>query len=148
MFTSEGFMQNAVLQKQVTQIVKTCSTWAEGLQRLKKPFPVYETDLSVRTQIPKLPMLPEFYSAATISEYVCHLEYQFSKMNVGSYGPMETHLWLVGKIPLRKWEDCRSTFERKRRTHAYDDLVDVLIELALWGGDRLSYGRIPQEAPG
>ena len=28
------------LQKQVKQIVKTCSTWAEVLQRLGKPFPV------------------------------------------------------------------------------------------------------------
>ena len=48
------------LQKQVKQIVKTCSTWAEVLLRLEKTFPVYETDLSVRTQIEELPMLPEF----------------------------------------------------------------------------------------
>ena len=52
------------LQKQVKQIVKTCSTWAEVLQRLEETFPVYETDLSVRTQIGELPMLPEFPSAA------------------------------------------------------------------------------------
>ena len=51
-------------QKQVKQIVKTCSTWAEVLQRLEKTFPVYETDLSVRTQIEEPPMLPEFPSAA------------------------------------------------------------------------------------
>ena len=57
-----------VLQKQVKQIVKTCSTWAEVLQRLEKTFPVYETDLSVRTQIEELPMLPEFPSAAGVSE--------------------------------------------------------------------------------
>ena len=76
-------------------------------------------------------MLPEFPFAARISEYVCDLEYPFSRMNVGSYGPTEPHLWLVGKIPLRTWEDCRSTSERKRRTHTYDDLVDLLIELAL-----------------
>ena len=64
-----------ILQKQVKQIVKTCSTWAEVLQRLEKIFPVYETDLSVRTQIEELPMLPEFPSAARVSEYVCNLEY-------------------------------------------------------------------------
>ena len=45
--------------------------------------------------------------------------------------PQKPHLWLVGKIPPRTWEDCRSSSERKRRTHAYDDLVDLLIELAL-----------------
>ena len=87
------------LQKQVKQIVKTCSTWAEVLQRLAKTFPVYETDLSVRTQIAELPMLPEFPSAARVSEYVCDLEYLFSRMNVGSYGATEPHLWLMSKIP-------------------------------------------------
>ena len=37
----------------------------------------------------------------------------------------------MGKIPLRTREDCRSTSERKRRTHTYHDLVDLVIELAL-----------------
>ena len=36
-----------VLQKQVKQIVETCSTWVEVLHSLEKTFPVYETDLSV-----------------------------------------------------------------------------------------------------
>ena len=120
-----------LLQKQVKQIVKTCSTRAEVLQRLEKTFPVYETDLSVRTQIEDLPMLSEFPSAARISEYVCDPEYLFSRMNVGSYGATEPHLWLMSKIPTRTWDDCRTTSERKSRTHTYHDLVDLLIELAL-----------------
>ena len=119
------------LQTQVKQIVKTCSTWGEVLQRVEKAFPVYETDISVRTQIEELPVLPEFPSAARISKSLCNLKYLFSRMNVGSYGPTEPHLWLVGKIPLRTWEDCRPNSERKLRTHTYDDLVDLLIELAL-----------------
>ena len=89
------------LQKQVKQIVKTCSTWAEVLQRLEKTFPVYDADLSVRTHIEELPMLPEFPSAARVSEYVCDLEYLCSRMNVGSYGATEPHLWLMSKIPQR-----------------------------------------------
>ena len=76
-------------------------------------------------------MLPEVPSAARISECVCDLEYLFFRMNVGSFGPTEPHLWLVGKVPLRTWEDCRSTPKRKRRTHTYHDLVDLLIELAV-----------------
>ena len=47
------------------------------------------------------------------------------------YGATEPHLWLMSKIPTRTWDDCRTTSERKRRTHTYDDLVDLLIELAL-----------------
>ena len=120
-----------VLQKQVKQIVKTCSTWAEVLQRLEKTFRVYGTDLSVRTHIEKLPILPEFPSTARVSEYVCDLEYLFSRMNVGSYGATEPHLWLMSNIPQRMWDDCRATSERKSRTHSYDELMDLLIELAL-----------------
>ena len=37
----------------------------------------------------------------------------------------------MSKIPQRTWDDCRATSERKRRTHSYDELVDLLIELAL-----------------
>ena len=119
------------MQKQVKQIVKTCYTWTEVLQRLEKTFPVYETDLSVRTQIEELPMLPEFPSAARVSEYVCDLEYLFPRMKMGSYGATEPHLWLMSKIPQRTLDDCRATFERKSRTHSYDELPDLLIELAL-----------------
>ena len=75
-------------------------------------------------------MFPEFPSAARVSEYVCDLEYLFSQMNLGSHGGTEPHLWLISKIPTCTWDDCRTTLERKSRTHTYDDLVDLLIELA------------------
>ena len=119
------------LEEKVKQIVKNCPPWAEVLQRLEKTFPVYDTDLSVRTEIEELRMLPEVPSAARISEYVCDLEYLFLRMNVGSYGATEPHLWLISKMPRRTWDDCHSTSERKSRTHSYDELVDLLIELAL-----------------
>ena len=76
-------------------------------------------------------MLPEFPSAARVSEYVCDLEYLFSGMDVGFHGPTEHHLWLVSKIPTRMWDDCRFGSERKSRIHTYDDLVDLLIKLVL-----------------
>ena len=132
-------------QKKVKQIVKTHSTWAEVLQRLEKAFPVYETDLSVRTQIEELPMLPEFPSAARVSEYVCDLEYLFSPMNVGSYGATEPHLWLMSKLPSRTWDDCRTTSETKSRTHTYDDLVDLLIKLALERENDSHMGKFPKK---
>ena len=76
-------------------------------------------------------MLPEFPSAARLSEYVCALEFLFSRMNVGFYGATEPHLWLMSRISTRTWDDCRATSERKSRTHSYDNLVDLLIKLAL-----------------
>ena len=53
------------------------------------------------------------------------------RMNPSSYGPKEPHLWLVGKIPPGAWENCRETSERKARNHTYDELVHLLIELAM-----------------
>ena len=86
--------------------------------------------MSVRTEIEELPPLPEFSTAARISEFVAQLEELMGRMNPSSYGPTEPHLLLVGKIPTRTWDDWRETSERKARTHSYNDLVDLLIELA------------------
>ena len=52
-------------------------------------------------------------------------------MKPGSYGATEPHLWLMSKIPTCTWDDCRTISERKGQTHTYDDLVDLLIKLAL-----------------
>ena len=93
-------------------------------------------------------MTPDFPSAARISAYLCDLQYLFSRLNVDSYRPTEHHLWLVGKVPLRTWEDCRSTSERKPGTHTYDHLVDLLIELAYERGNDSHMERFSREAPG
>ena len=77
------------------------------------------------------PPLPEFPTAAPISEFVAELEESIGRMNPSSYGPTEPHLWLVGKIPTRTWENCRETSQRKSRTHPYEDLVVLLLELAM-----------------
>ena len=61
---------------------------------------------------------------------MCDPQYLFSRMNLGSYGATEPHLCLMSSIPARTWDDCRTTSEKKSRTHTYDDLVDLLIQLA------------------
>ena len=52
-------------------------------------------------------------------------------MNPTSYGPTEPRLWLVQKIRLKTWDDCRETSDREAQTHSYDDLVDLPIQLAM-----------------
>ena len=59
------------------------------------------------------------------------LEELIGRMNPSSYGPTESHLWLVRKIPMRTWDDCGETSERNPRTYSYDDLFDLCIELAM-----------------
>ena len=94
-------------------------------------YSVYETDLSVRTEIEELPPLPESPTAARISEFIAQLEELMGRMNPSSYKPIAPHLWLVGKIPTKMWDNCRGTSARKARTRSYHDLVDLLIELAM-----------------
>ena len=43
----------------------------------------------------------------------------------------EPHLWLVGKVPAKTWKNYRETSQRKSRTHSYDELYDLLMELAM-----------------
>ena len=76
-------------------------------------------------------LLPEFPTAARISEFVAQLEELVRRTNPTSYAPTEPHLWPVGKIPPKTLENCRKTCERKSRTHSYDDLVDPLIKLPM-----------------
>ena len=92
---------------------------------------VYETNLSVRTESEKLPPLPQFPSAVPISDFVAQFEERMGRMSPSSYGPIEPHLWLVGKIPTSTWENRKEMSERKSGTHSYDDLVDLWIELAV-----------------
>ena len=82
-------------------------------------------------EIEELPSLPEFPTAARISELVAQLEELMGRIHTFSCWPTEPHLWLVGKIPTRTLENCRETSERKSRTHSYDDLVNLFIELAM-----------------
>ena len=72
-------------------------------------YPVYERDLSVRTEIEQLPPLPEFPTAARISEFVAQLKGIMGRMIPSSYGLTEPHLWLVRKIPTRTWDNCNET---------------------------------------
>ena len=62
------------LQRQVKTAIRKSSSWGDFLKRLEQMYPVYETDLSVRTEIEELPPLPEFPTAARISEFVAQLE--------------------------------------------------------------------------
>ena len=111
------------LQRQVRTAIRKSSNWGDFLRRLERMYPVYKTDLSVRTEIEELPPLPEFPSAAPISEFAAQVEELMWRTNPLSYGLTEPHLWLVGKIPTRTWDDCRETSERKSPRHSYDVLV-------------------------
>ena len=64
-------------------------------------------------------------------EFVAQVEELMGRMNPTSYGPIEPHIWLLWKRPPKTWEDYREMSERKARTHSYDDLIDVLIALAM-----------------
>ena len=134
------------LQRQVKTAIRKSSSWGDFLKRLERMYPVYETDLSVHTEIEELPPLPEFPTAARISEFVAQLEELMGRMKPSSYGPTEPHLWLVEKIPPRTWENCKETSERKSRTHSYDELVDLLIKLAMEGVKHFGGGQ-PRQPP-
>ena len=69
------------LQRNVQTAIPKSSNRGDFLKRLEQMYPVYETDLSVCTEIEELPPLPEFPTAARISEFVAQLEELMGRMN-------------------------------------------------------------------
>ena len=94
------------LQRQVKNAIWKRSNWSDFVKRLEQMYPVYETDLSVRAEIEELPPLTEFPTAARMSQFLAQLEELMGRMNPSSYGPTEPHLWPLGKIQMRTWDDC------------------------------------------
>ena len=76
-------------------------------------------------------MPPEFSTITRIAQFVAESEELMGQMNNTFYGPTEPCLCLVGKIPPGTWDNCRGTSEIKSRTQQYDELVDLLNELAM-----------------
>ena len=107
------------------------ATFAEVLVALERQYPSYDTDLSIRTEIQNLGMLPNNPKAARITELLTDLDHWVGRLTPGSYGSDELLSWLQAKIPTSVWDECRATAERKARTLTYEDLSVLLLELAL-----------------
>ena len=90
------------LEKQVKQIVTKSATFAGVLVALERQYPSYETDLSIRTEIQNLAVLPNNPKAAPISELLADLDHWVGRLTPGSYGSIELLLWLFANVPTRR----------------------------------------------
>ena len=119
------------LEKQVKQIVTKSATFSDVLVALKRQYPTYETDLSIRAEIQNLPMLPNNPKPGRVSELLADLDHWAGRLTPGSYSSDDLLFWLVAKLPRELWDECRSTAERKARALHYEDLCVLLLERAL-----------------
>ena len=106
------------------------TTFADVLVALESQFPSYEMDLSIRSEIQNLAMLPNNPKAARISELLANLDHWVGRLPPGSYSRDDLLFWLVAKIPRNVLEECWATAERKARPVTYEDLSVLLLELA------------------
>ena len=77
------------LEKQVKQMVTKSATFADVLVALERQYPSYGTNLSNRTEIQNLAMLPSNPKAARISELLADLDDWVGRLIPGSYGSDE-----------------------------------------------------------
>ena len=63
------------MEKQVKPMVTKCATFAEVLVALERPYPTYETDLSIRAEIQNLAVLPNNPKPGRISELLADLDH-------------------------------------------------------------------------
>ena len=119
------------LEKQVRHIVTSSATFADVLVALERQYPTYETDLSIKAEIQKLPVLPNNPKPGRVSELLADLDHLAGRLTPGSYSSDGLLFWLVAKLPRELWDECRSTAERKARSLRYKDLCVLLLQLAL-----------------
>ena len=119
------------LEKQVKQIVTKSATSANVLVALERQYPTYETNLSIRAEFQNLVVLPNNPKPARISELLADLDHWVGRLTPRSYGNDELLFWLVAKLPRELWDECRATARRKARVLNYEDLYELLLELAL-----------------
>ena len=118
------------LEKQVKQMVTKSATFANVLVALKRQYPTYETDFSIRAEIQNQAVLPNNPKPARTSQLLADLDHWVGRLTHGSYGSDELLFWLVAKLPRELWDECRSTAEGKARALNYEDLSVLLLELA------------------
>ena len=96
------------MEKQVKQIVTKSATFADVLVALKRYYPSYETNLSIRGEIQNLAALPNNPKPTRISDLLAGSDYWVGRLMPGSYGSEELLLWLVAKPPGELWDECRA----------------------------------------
>ena len=119
------------LEKQVKQIVTRSATFTDVLVALQRQYPTYETDLSIRAEIQNLAVLPNNPKPARISELLADLDHGVGRLTPVSYGSNELLFWLLAKLPRELLDECRAKAERKAGALKYEDLLVLLLELAL-----------------
>ena len=119
------------LEKQVKRIMTKSATFAEVLVALGRQYSSYDTDLSIRTEIWNLAMLPNNPKAARISELLANLDHWVGRLTPRSDGRDEMLFWLVAKIPRDVCDECWATGQRLASTLTYEDLSVLLLPLAL-----------------
>ena len=95
------------LEKQVKQIVTKSATFAEVLVALKRQYPFYETDLSIRAEIQNLDVLANTPKPGRVSELLAALDHWDGGLTPGSYSSDNLLFWLVAKLPRELWDECR-----------------------------------------
>ena len=96
------------LEKQIKQIVTKSATFADVLVALERQYPTFETDLSIRAEIRNLPMLPNNLKPGRVSELLADLDHWAGRLTPRSYSSDDLLFWLVAKLPLELWDECRS----------------------------------------
>ena len=119
------------LEKQVKQIMTKSQTFDDVLVALERQYPTYETDLSIRTEIQNLAVLPNNPTPGRVSELLGDLDHWAGRFLPGSYSSNNLLCWLVAKLPRELWDECCSTAECKARALNYEDLCELLLVLAL-----------------
>ena len=122
--------KNEWLRGVVDDILTTSESWVHFLKQLESAFPHFETNASILGALEKVQKLKELPTPADVRQLLQKLKSPMIQLKIPMY-ETEKLLLLTRKIQKKTCTECRSTVERKAKTHTYQDLADLLEELAL-----------------
>ena len=122
--------KNEWLRGVVDDILTTSETWVHLLKQLESAFPHFQTDASIRGALEKVQKLKELPTPADVRQLQQKLKSRMIQLKI-PMSETEKLLLLTRKMQKKTWTECRSTVERKAKTHTYQDLADLLEELAI-----------------
>ena len=110
--------KNEWLRGVVDDILTTSESWVHFLKQVESAFPHFETDASIRGALGKVQKLKELPTPADVRQLLQKLKSLMTQLKI-PMSETEKLLLLTRKIQKKTWTECRSTVERKAKTHTY-----------------------------
>ena len=114
----------------VTSRIASISNLEVFLHHMSKSFPKLENDLTLRNKLDKIPALQYNCEPHQVAQLFLELEELLNKMSTGAMSDQKKFILLTRKLHPKTFAEMRADRFFKRRTEAFEDRKEALMEKA------------------